>query len=187
MGHLLSSVNAEAAESLNTGTAEAPPPLPPIGSVVEYVMRPGHGRSGRNRFPAFVMGKSNHGSGLDLLVFIDAGDFIDEQMVERKRPGTEHHCWDFADDNSAAMRGIRATIASLHQRIGETEEAAAKLRRDILGDFNMPGLSLVDILARLEKRIIAIEAGDERPAPLPRSAPRVRTTKKATKRGSKRK
>ncbi len=153
MGHLLSSTNPEAAESFNTGSAEAPLPLPPVGSVVEYVMRPGHARQGRNRFPAFVMGKSHRGSGLDLLVFIDAGDFIDEQMVERKRPGTEFHCWDWLEDASGAMRGLRATLASVHQRIGEAEDRIKTLEAVVLGDFAPPKVSIIHIMQDFENRL----------------------------------
>jgi len=184
MGHLLSSVNAEAAEKFNTGTAEAAATLPPVGSVVEYVMRPGHARQGRNRFPAFVMGKSHQGSGLDLLVFIDAGDFIDEQMVERKRPGTEFHCWEASDDNTAAMRGVRATMASLHQRAGEAEDRIKALEAVVLGDFEPPKVSIIHIMQDFENRLRAA-TGAQALGNIPAPERKPRAAKKAAKRGRK--
>lgn len=157
MSHLLASVNQKAADEFDQGSAEAAT-LPRVGSLVEYRMRHGHGRQGRDRFPAFVMGKSNHGTGLDLLVFIDAGDFIDEQMVERARPGTEFHCWEPHEESVAAMRGIRATMASLHQRAGELEDRIKQMETVVLGDFNAPKVSIIHIMQDFENRLRVADA-----------------------------
>jgi hypothetical protein len=183
MGHLISSINAEAAERMNTGSAERPD-LPKPGTVVEYTMRPGHGRMGRSKFPAFVMGSNPHGRGIDLLVFIDSGDMIDEQMVEKAGPGTEFHCWDWLDDASAALRGVRGTIAALHQRVGEHEDRLKSLEAVVLGDFQPPKVSIIHIMQDFENRLreVARPFGDLAvPVPkraAPAKAPKKRAAKK---------
>lgn len=155
MGHLLSSVNAEAAERMNQGSSERPD-IPKPGQVVEYTLRGGHGRMGRTKFPAFVMGVNAHGRGIDLLVFIDAGDMIDEQMVEKAAPGNEFHCWDWLDDATASLRGMRGTIAALHQRIGDAEGRVKVLEAVVLGEFDAPKVSIIHIMQDFENRLRAL-------------------------------
>jgi len=154
LAHLLSSINPDAAEKMNSGPVERPD-VPRPGQVVEYVMRPGHARMGRNRFPAFVMGESRHGRGIDLLVFIDSGDMVDEQMVEKAGPGTEFHCWDWIDDAGASVRGMRGTLTALHQRAGELEERVKVLEAVVLGDFAPPKVSIIHIMQDFENRLRA--------------------------------
>lgn len=153
MSHLLASINQEASDNIRP----IPPrqPLPGVGETVIYTMRPGHGRGGRTRFPALVMGEQ--GGKLILTVIIDAGDQVDESLVEEAGPGQEFHCWERVAPT--ALPGIHGTVSSLHERIGELEAEVKGLRASLLGDFNMPGLSLIDIVARLEKRVIAVEGG----------------------------
>lgn len=182
MGHLLSSINPDAAEKMNTGSAERPD-LPKVGTVVEYTMRAGHGRMGRTRFPAFVMGVNQRGSGIDLLVFIDAGDMIDEQMVAKAAPGTEFHCWDWADDAASSLRGMRGTVAALHQRAGELEDRVKALEHVVLGDFDAPKVSIIHIMQDFENRLRDRAAADGlRPLPDTNRAP---PAKRGPKKGAK--
>lgn len=186
MGHLLNSINPDAAEQMNQGTAELPD-APRPGMVVEYTMRVGHGRMGRTKFPAFVMGASRHGRGVDLLVFIDAGEMTDEQMVEKAAPGNETHCWDWLDNGAAAVRGMRGTITALHQRIGEAEDRLKAIEGVVLGDFDAPKVSIIHIMQDFENRLRALVTNaDHHQALNMPSAPAKRGPKKGAKKAAKR-
>ena len=154
MGHLLSSINEEAAAAMDAPIDR--PNIPPVGATVIYVMRLGHGRNGKNRFPALVMGHGQRDT-LELMVFIDAGDMVDETLVERAKPGQEHHCWEWPDDANAALQGMRGTLAALHQRVGEAEEENKRLREIVLGDFNEPKVSIIGIMQDFETRLRALK------------------------------
>ncbi len=153
MGHLLSSVNKVAADSIQPDMAA--PNLPDVGHIVVYTMRQGFGRQGKTRFSALVQGRGERGT-LNLTVFIDAGDFVDEQFVEPAGPGHEFHCWEWPDDSRHAS-GFRGTIAALHQRIGDLEAENKALRDCVLGEFDTPRISLIAILQDFENRLRAIK------------------------------
>lgn len=158
MGHLLSSVNQQASDNIQP----IPPrqPLPGVGETVVYTMRPGHGRGGRTRFPALVMGEQ--GGKLILTVIIDAGDQVDESLVEEAGPGQEFHCWERVAPT--ALPGIHGTVSALHERIGELEEESRKMREIILGDYDIPKIALFEIFAKIEQRVKALEAGPAKAA-----------------------
>lgn len=152
MSHLLASVNPAAAAEIRP--ADPSPNLPDVGDIVVYTMRPGHGRMGRNRFAALVQGRGERGT-LNLTVVIDAGDLIDEQFVSPAGPGQEAHCWEWPDDSRRAD-GFRGTVASLHQRIGDLEGEVKSLRDCVLGDFDMPKISIIAIMQDFENRLRAL-------------------------------
>lgn len=153
MSHLLQTVNPEAAEAIRPMPTRQP--LPGVGEVVVYTMRPGHAREGRNRVPAMVMGET--AGALHLLVMIDASEMVDERLVSEAGPGQEFHCWE--RPAPTAVPGIHGTVAALHERIGELEEENRNMRKVILGDYDIPKISLFDIFAKLEARLKALEGG----------------------------
>lgn len=147
MSHLLSTVNPAAAAAIRPA-AEALP-LPPIGSTVVYTMRAGHGRMGRNRFPAIVQDHTERGT-LSLTVIIDASDLSDEILVEREAVGRETHCWQLVEANF--------TVSAAPAETGELQalrDQVAELRNVILGDYETPSISLIDILQDFENRLKA--------------------------------
>lgn len=152
MSHLLASINQEASDNIRP----IPPrqPLPGVGETVIYTMRPGHGRGGRTRFPALVMGEQ--GGKLILTVIIDAGDQVDESLVEEAGPGQEFHCWERVAPT--ALPGIHGTVAALHERLGDLEEENRQMRKIILGDYDIPPIALFEIFARMEKRLALLES-----------------------------
>lgn len=152
-GHLLQSINPDAAEAIRPLPARQP--LPGVGEIVTYTMRPGHGREGRTRFPALVMGE--RGGRLMLTVIVDAQELVDESHVDEAGPGTEHHCWE--RPAPTAVPGLHGTVAALHERIGVLEDENEKMRKIILGDYNIPPVSLFEIFAKLEERLKALEGG----------------------------
>ena len=152
MSHLLATSNPEAAAAIRPVQPRAQ--LPGVGETVVYTMRPGHGRNGRSRFPALVMGEQ--GGRLLLTVIIDAGDMIDESLVEEAGPGAEFHCWERVAPT--AIPGIHGTVAALHERIGTLEDENEKMRKVILGDYDIPKIALFEIFAKSEQRVKALEA-----------------------------
>jgi hypothetical protein len=148
-GHLLSTVNPEASAAIQPDAML--PKLPDVGDLVVYHMRQGFGRQGRTRFAALVQGRGDRDT-LNLTVIIDAGDFIDEQFVSQIGVGNEFHCWEWPDDSRRAD-GFRGTVAALHQRIGELEGEAKTLRDCVLGDFDVPGVSIIHIMQDFETRL----------------------------------
>jgi hypothetical protein len=146
-GHLLASVNQEAADNIRPLPVRQP--LPGVGEVVIYTMRPGHGRNGQTRFPALVMGE--RGGKLLLTVIIDAGDMVDESHVEEAGPGNEFHCWE--RPQPAAATGLHGTVAALHERIGALEEEFRLLQKTVLGGYEHPKISIIDIMQEFETRL----------------------------------
>jgi hypothetical protein len=151
LGHLLSSINREASDHIQP----IPPrqPLPGVGETVIYTMRPGHGRGGRTRFPALVMGEQ--GGKLILTVIIDAGDQVDESLVEEVGPGQEFHCWERVAPT--ALPGIHGTVSSLHERIGDLEAQFKALQDVVLGEYDAPKVSIIHIMQDFETRLRALK------------------------------
>ena len=172
MSHLLATSNPEAAAAIQPIAPRAP--LPGVGEMVVYTMRPGHGRNGRTRFPAVVMGEQ--GGRLLLTVMIDAGDMVDESLVEEAGPGAEFHCWERV--SPTAVPGIHGTVAALHERIGALEAEFAKMHQVVLGEFEAPKVSIIHIMQDFENRLRALKA--DAAAPAKKAAPRKSAPRKAT-------
>lgn len=153
MSHYLRTVNEGAAAAIQPAAKSLP--LPPIGAAVMYTMRPGHGRNGRTKFPALVQAHRD-GRQLDLTVIIDAGDFSDETFVAEAGPGAEQHCW----EASAPVGGADpAELAALRAEIAE-------LRHIMLGDYEAPSISFIDVLVEFETKL------NKRPAPAKKTTKR---------------
>lgn len=157
MGHLLSSVNKQASDAIQP--APAVPRLPEVGELVVYHMRPGERRQGRTTFPALVQGQGDRGT-LNLTVILEAGELKNETLVSQIGPGAEHHVWE-RPDGSHVADAFRNTVASLHQRIGDLEGENAALRNCVLGDFDVPKISLIAILQDFENRLRAIKQDND--------------------------
>lgn len=160
MAHLLSSVNKSASDAIQPDLV--PRRLPDVGEMVIYHMRAGHGRQGRTRFPALVQMHGERGT-LGLTVILEAAELKNETLVEEIGPGKDSHVWE-RPDISALAEIFRGALAALHERIEDQETSLAGLEREnstlrqcILGDFDIPKVSLIDIIAQLEARVIAVE------------------------------
>lgn len=152
MGHLLSTVNPEAAAAIQPEPTA--PRLPGVGELVIYHMRHGHGRQGRTRFPAVVQDHGERGT-LHLTVILEAAELKNETLVEQIGVGRDAHVWE-RPDGSHLADGFRGTIASLHQRIGELEGENKTLRDCVLGDFDIPKISIIGIMQDFENRLRSI-------------------------------
>ncbi len=151
MGHLLRTVNPEAADAIEPGPGVRR--LPEVGEVVRYHMRAGHGRNGRSFFPALVQGHGEQDT-LMLTVCIDAQDFADESLVSEIGPGNEFHCWERV--SGAGVRplaerleepgGLRGMFAALERRVDTLGDC-------VLGEFNPPAISIIAIMQDFENRL----------------------------------
>lgn len=154
-GHLLATTNPRAAAEIQPDPPR--PRLPGVGQTVVYHMRRGHGRNGRTSFPALVQGHGERDT-LMLTVIIDAGDMVDEQFVEMIGPGKDGgHCWEWPE----GVRPLAERMdepAGLRSKVNEIEGQISELYTCVLGDFDIPKVSLIDIIAKLEARVIAVEA-----------------------------
>lgn len=151
MSHLLASINQEASDNIRPIPHRQP--LPGVGEMVVYTMRPGHGRNGRTRFPAMVMGEQ--GGKLLLTVTIDAGEQVDESLVEEAGPGQEFHCWERVAPT--AVPGIHGTVSALHERIGDLEAQFKALQGVVLGEYDAPKVSIIHIMQDFETRLRALK------------------------------
>lgn len=159
-GHLLSSVNPEAAEAIQPGPERRR--LPDVGEIVRYQMRQGHGREGgRTIFPAFVQGHGERDT-LMLTVVFDAGDMIDESLVSEIGPGNEFHCWERVSgegvrplaERLAEPAGLLGMVKTLETRLDELGDC-------VLGEFDIPKVSIIAIMQDFENRLRAVKAENE--------------------------
>jgi hypothetical protein len=156
MGHLLSSVNREASDEIERqGAVPAARRLPDVGEIVIYHMRVGHARQGRTRFPALVQSHGERYS-LGLTVILEAAELKNETLVEEIGPGKDSHVWERPDISSLAEI-FRGTMTALQTRMGELEIENRTLRDCVLGEFDVPKVSLVSILADFENRLRAVK------------------------------
>lgn len=149
MGHLLSSVNPEAADRIQPEPPVARPPQ--VGELVIYHMRPGERRQGRTTFPALVQGAGERGL-LNLTAILEAGELKNETLVSEIGPGRDAHVWE-RPDNSALAEVFRGTITSLHQRIGDLETEMKAMRAIVLGEYDAPRISIIAIMQDFETRL----------------------------------
>ena len=164
-GHLLKSINPEAAAAIQPSPAR--PRIPDVGELVIYHMRRGHGRQGRTRFPALVQSQSERGT-LGLTVILEAGELQNVTLVSELGPGgDEGHCWE-RPDGSHLADAFRNTVASLHQRIGDLEGENKSLRDLVLGEYAAPAVSIIHIMQDFENRLRALKTAQAQ-APVKRS------------------
>lgn len=174
MGHLLSSVNKEASDAIQPVAPASR--LPDVGEMVIYHIRRGHQRQGRTRFPAFVQGRGERNT-LNLTAVLEAGELLNCTLVEEIGPGSDEvgHVWE-RPDNSALAEAFRGTMTALHTRIGQVEAENKILRDCVLGDFDVPKISIIAIMQSFENRLRAI--GEENSTLREAAGPKGKTKKK---------
>ena len=148
MGHLLSSVNPEAAERIENPTMGAPD----IGTPVVYIARAGFQRMGRHEFPASVLGHDEEGH-LSLLVTMEPEDMMMEDHV-RPQMSDEGHTWRHVEmtvpDDVLEMQEIISAQAEHIEALGLE---LADLKKIVLGDYKPAKLSVYELLAEFEAKL----------------------------------
>lgn len=128
MGHLLSSVNPEASASIQPKPERQA--LPDVGEIVIYHMRQGYARNGKTRFPALVQAHGDRNT-LALTVVVDAGDMMDESLVDEIGIGREFHVWERPTRNFHGQDDIKALtelMQDINARLQLVEEENDELR-----------------------------------------------------------
>jgi len=175
-GHLLSSINAEAAAAIQP--APARPKLPGVGELVVYHMRAGYARSGRTTFPAIVQGHGDRET-LMLTVIIDAQDWPMSRWLKRSGSGASSMSgrrririhpeliaqWRLEMAQALKqVQEVQASMASLRDEVAHALKVAMNGRAEVkslemavFGEFNKPDISLTSILVDFEKRLAALK------------------------------
>src|SRR6266550_1073505 len=148
MGHLLSSVNPEAAERVENPAMGAPD----VGTPVVYIARAGFQRMGRHEFPASVLGHDEEGH-LSLLVTMEPEDMMMEDHV-RPQQSDEGHTWrHVVMDEPDDVHGMRLAIESMGETIEMLRSELADLKKIVLGDYKPAKLSVYELLAEFEAKL----------------------------------
>jgi hypothetical protein len=122
---------------------------PDVGDWVVYQPRRGMVRRGRNRVAALVVHRHPHARLLDLAIFYEASDTLDDQRVP-EAVGDERG-WIVKEQMFPARpASVEAAAESVRQDI-------ADLRALIFGEFEKPEVSLLDLLSMLDERVDKLE------------------------------
>ncbi len=176
MGHLMSTINPQAVERVEER------PLPDIGDIVLYYPRPGERRRGRDKVSALVVHRDERNRRLDLAIFHEANDVLDQQNVP-ERIGDDRG-WLRKDAAPWASALATATpieplaVTALQKEIGEVRDTLAAiedkyraLMAGVFGDIEPPKESVLEMLGILDNAIDEIEAKVIQPAPTATTAP----------------
>lgn len=101
MGHLLATVNPEAAAAIGTENVDTSK-LPAIGSIVRYYPRPGEGRGGRREFSMIVTEHAKDGRVGGVAIF-DASDFRDIMPIWQYSDTNVWPAWDWVEAKAGSV------------------------------------------------------------------------------------
>lgn len=154
MGHMLRSVNSEAADQIEQD--RAPLGTPGIAEWVVFHPRPGERRMSRTSFPALVMWQHKDGR-LDLLIVYDANDVVLRQGVRKATDAEPTNAWSLTD----VTREVEPFEPS---RLNAMTRETAFIRAFLMGphdnEFVLPqGESIMSVLDGFGRRITALERG----------------------------
>lgn len=157
MGHLLSTVNPEAAAAIQPDVDPFAVRAPEVGEIVHYFARLGEGRSGRMIFPAFVMRVEHEGPRrglLELIVIYGVDDVRGYSNVRRKTHDETMNVWDFMPGALGNQGDINMILKSLFGEHTMVEES-------VYGMLKESGKTLkrqAEELKALAERIGTLEA-----------------------------
>jgi hypothetical protein len=123
VGHLLATVNPEAAEAIKPASTL----LPSVGHFVKFFPRPGEGRGGRTDYALFVT--NVHDGLVDGMAFFDQQDFRDYVNLRIRTADNPYQSWEFLDAPKTsvdhelfeALKAAQAKIVLLMQRLEDIE------------------------------------------------------------------
>lgn len=153
VGHLLKTVNPEAADAIDN-----PPAPPDVGTWVVFKGRAGFSRMHRTEFPALVLGAQPTDGTLELMVVMEPEDMITESRVPFQSHNQEHFCWRYrrksaAEEADGALGRITAIEDFLRgeDALGSTVEAIGKRLEAV------ESVLASDEIEQLEARIAKLE------------------------------
>jgi hypothetical protein len=127
-------------------------PAPPVGTPVQYWLRDGDFRRGQSVFPATISRVYEDGTA-DLIVMIDANDFMDQQRQPRRAGGERG----WLPLSTVVAHGQPVHIDTLVALRTDFEAFKALLAKVILGENEEPSRSVLDMLNIFDDRLVAIE------------------------------
>ena len=162
-GHLLATVNPEAAAEIKPDPVYDLADLPKVGDIVQFLPRPGEMRP-REGYAMYVTNVNTNGN-LDGVVIIDAQDF---KNVERLPPKTEHHpwpAWDWRDekpfesDQKLDMEWLKAGVELLEKKFAALEIRQSNLENRMAGYdlLQSRGPRIQSAIEEVNARLLAIE------------------------------
>jgi len=124
-------------------------PLPGVGSSVSFRLRGGEWRNGRNSFAALVTRTDPETGLIDIVVVMDADDFMSQKSVPR-RVSDDDWGWEPVEDG---------TIAALAKMREDFEAFKVELAQVIFGQFPKVDESIYDTLQEHDNRIGLLATG----------------------------
>lgn len=181
MSHLLSTSNPDEAARLQEAVAAdvmsgpegfvAPEPAEPawrdgdpdVGDWVIYQPRRGSIRRGRNRVAALVVYRHPHARLLDLAIFYEANDTLDDQRVPEAEGAERGWLVKNAPVAAAPIMARYREERRAQDEITELRQDVAKLSALILGGFERPEHSVLELLSMLDERVDKLERSAPKP------------------------
>lgn len=195
---------SEAAEMLKSGQSVDPPEGksaadvwrpgdPDVSDMVIYQPRRGEVRRGRKRIAALVTHRYPDARVLDLAIIYEASDTMDQQRVPEavgeERGWIVKNGAVFSKDYSSRdlPNDARITVNHAPAEIAQLRASIADLRAIVMGEFETPQTSVLDMLCELDERVDGFAASQHQPAsvPAPKWAPKpgAKPGPKSKKRG----
>lgn len=144
MGHLLATVNPEAAAAIKP-TSPLGNRVAPLHQIVRYHSRPGEGRAGKMSFPAFMMHCDPENGRAQLLVIYAADDLQDRINIPYRSDENPFAAWDY----------INPLEAPVTLRAGNLENGMDR----VFGEHGLEeGQSVMGLIAELRREIEALKA-----------------------------
>lgn len=140
MSVMLATQNPEAAARLAANR-----PLPNVGDMLMYHLRPGEIRAGRRDIPAIVLDRDADNQLLKLLVIYDHQDMMTLDRVPQ-RIGDDQG-WEARGGDSAALAELRAELTAMREEI---ETFKLELAETLFGNWAKPDISYEDRLRAVE-------------------------------------
>ena len=145
MGHAMATMLKIAEEETGLPAVN----LPGVGSVVSFRLRGGEWRNGRNSFAALVTRTDPETGLIDIVVVMDADDFMSQKSVPR-RTSDDEWGWEPVDG------GTSAAIEKLRE---DFEAFKVELAKVIFGQFPKADESIYDTLQEHDNRIGLLASG----------------------------
>src|ERR1039458_9832340 len=124
-------------------------PLPGVGSSVSFRLRGGEWRNGRNSFAALVTRTDPETGLIDIVVVMDADDFMSQKNVPQRLSEDDWGWEPVADGAAAAVEKLRADF----------EAFKVELAQVIFGQFPKVDESIYDTLQEHDNRIGLLASG----------------------------
>lgn len=170
---------AEVAQELAAGISVDQPPQsiepiwhdgdPDVSDMVIYQPRRGEVRRGRKRIAALVTHRYPDARVLDLAIIYEASDTMDQQRVPEavgeERGWIVKNGAVFSKNYSSRdlPNDARVIVNHAPAEIAELSASLANLRAIVMGEFETPANSILDMLCELDERVDGFAASQSKP------------------------